>query len=315
MLSSDYKECEAYMNKFCDFDTELNKSIDGFVNQFQTATIGTCNRGFDFNDSSTESIRNFMISDFEKLKKNLEKIQNLVISNLNGNNQIRNNSDEPEQPVGNEVDELEHIGDSAKELISRFNHKCDRCSSRNPLRASSPKCLLQDRLDLPTLSDTEQEVNFESEPKYNEEDAGRRLQLLCKSNSVDLQTAPDSSSPLSFPVSNETSVTFRSLDPSQSMAVFKRSSSLTRLAPLKLRPILRQGTKLSRSKNLGNRAVDEGKPPLTSFTGKTATKIVSNSNSSAAIIFTQNDSRKSPSLQPLKPLKMSIVDKSDKKPL
>nr|CDS29338.1 conserved hypothetical protein [Hymenolepis microstoma] len=309
MLSSDYNEYVACLYKFGDFDAELDKLIDGFVSQFQADTVGACNRSFDFNDSSTKTIRNFMISDFEQMKKNLEKIQNLVIFNLNGNNHIRNNSAEPEKPVGNEVDELEYSVNSARELTSRFNHKCDRCSNRRPFGASSPQSVLQDRQDLPSLSDTEQVLDFESEPKYNEEDAGRCLQLLCKSNSVDLQTVQGSSSPISLPTSEETPVIFKSLESPQSMPVFKRSSSLSRLAPLKLRPILRQGTKLSRSKNLGNRAVDE----RMSLPRKTAAKIVSNCNSSVTINFTQNDSRKSPNLRPPKPLEMPIVDKSAKK--
>ncbi|KAM3185665.1 hypothetical protein ACTXT7_005922 [Hymenolepis weldensis] len=229
--------------------------------------------------------------------------ENLVISSLSGSNSTRSNIDELEKHVENKAGELEYYVNAARELISRFNHKCDRCEKQKPLSASSSHDLMQSQLDSLVLCDAEQVLDSECELKYDEKEAGRHLQTLCRSSSSDVQTEPDSLSFSSSPTPKGIPVNIKSLAPSQSSTVFRRSSSLTRLAPLKLRPTLKHSTHLSRSKNLGNRAGDEGKSPATSLPIKNVPKNISNCNSSITVNFTQNDSRKLPSLRPLKALR------------
>ncbi|VUZ46458.1 unnamed protein product [Hymenolepis diminuta] len=300
MLSSDYKNYNAYLNNSVEYNNEINKSIDDFVSQFQTKATRTYNKTLDFQNHYVKPIRDLMITELEQAKKKLGDIQDLVISNLTGSTSNRSNTDEFEKHVENKIGELEYNVNAARELVSRFNHRCDRCEKRKPLSASSSQGLAQSQLDSLILCDAEQALDSESEPKYNEKEAGRRLQTLCRSNSCNVQTEPVSLSFSSSPTPKEIPVNIKSIVPSQSSTVFRRSSSLIRLAPLKLRPTLKHSTQLSRSKNLGNRAGDEGESLATSLPIKNVSKNISNCNPSITVNFTQNDSRKLPSLRPLK---------------
>ncbi|KAM7542450.1 hypothetical protein Aperf_G00000001852 [Anoplocephala perfoliata] len=276
-----------HLQIFSECDDGVSEAIDDFVKYFQINSSKT--RGGDDNYHPFNKIRNLMAEELERMKRELGNLQILAISGLSAGNQVQSPShfvNRREEPTSIEDGdgELEYNIKRARELNSRFNHKCELCESH---RMSPPHCSSQNHLAFLSLkgpgSGSESELNESFNEAESEASAGRRLLELCRSDSDDKELVSDLLSKAALQTSSaQTPVTLKPLLTASSC----NSSKVPRLHPLRLRPTSKAATRVSRSRVIRRDAGDEG---------------TRNSNiigSISSLDSIRRTSRKVPSLQP-----------------
>lgn len=145
------------------------------------------------------------------------------------------NATEEPTSIEDDVGELEHTVKKAREISSRFNHKCELCT---PHSRSKSQSLIEKQLAFFNLNNTESSSESDLSDFINEAEAeasaGWRLRELCRSNTDDKELVSDLLSRTSLQTSSsQTPVSLKPLQTASSRS-FNRAPPFTRLHPLKL---------------------------------------------------------------------------------
>lgn len=159
-------------------------------------------------------------------------LQDLVMTGLNGVHSNRNNTEISDPPGDINGSELEDTINSARMLVSRFNHKCERCSNLNQSNSSPSHYELIDHMKKLCKSKFDDALESEIGANYtiSESETGRLLHDFCSPKASDMKV-PDikslesSLSPVQIPVTSKTL---------PSSSIVRRVSPFTRLPPLKM---------------------------------------------------------------------------------
>ncbi|VDK32470.1 unnamed protein product [Taenia asiatica] len=181
-------------------------------------------------------------------------------------------------------------------LSSRFDHKCERCIPRSRIDIKFPSTAYSSThdqmqkeltsLSLNSVSDNESDA----EPLISEDLGVKQLGEFSTVSFDGEESTPLSTSQIPLPANSQTSSCMANVLrplPAPSMTTttassFNRIPPLSRLHPLKLRPVAKANSRLSRSKEVRHGASNGRKSPLTALPGGRAPDLESGRNSASA---------------------------------
>ncbi|KAL5107903.1 hypothetical protein TcWFU_006730 [Taenia crassiceps] len=236
--------------------------------------------GFRDHSLSLDKIRHLISVELQKMKKKLGNLQTMVLSSLIGSTPDEENPNTICKLTCLELEEggsdLESSVNAARIPSSRFDHKCDRCISRDHIDSKFSSTTYQSKhdqirkelnsLSLDSLSDNESSPESPISEEWEKEDlAARNLRefstVQCDEKEVNRLNI--------LKTSNRTGSVQRPL-PTPSMTAtaagyFNRVPPLCRLHPLKLRPVAKTNSRLSCLKEAKHGTSSGRKSPLTAL--------------------------------------------------